>query len=67
MIEKLSSAIISGPTNENNENLTTFSWKDSDSKGLSIDGLPEKYDFLWLLANPDNIKNNNKNDNFIFE
>jgi hypothetical protein len=67
MIEKLSSAIISGPTNENNDNLTTFSWKDSDRKEFSIDGLPEKYDFPWLLANPENIKNNNKNDNFIFK
>ena len=67
MIQKLSSVIISGPTNENNENLPTFRWKDSDKKELSIDGLPEKYDFSWLLANPENIKNNNKNDTFIFE
>lgn len=67
MINELSSAIISGPTNENNENLPTFSWKPSDKKELSIDGLPEKYDFPWLLANPDNLKNPNKNDTFIFE
>jgi len=67
MINRLSSAIISGPTNENNENLTTFRWKAAYKKDFSIDGLPESYDFPWLLANPENIKNNNKNDTFIFE
>lgn len=67
MINKLSSAIISGPTNENNENLTTFKWTAAYRKEFSIDGLPDEYNFSWLLANPENIKNNNKNDSFIFK
>jgi hypothetical protein len=65
MINNLSSAIISGPTNENNPNLTTFSWKQFEDK-YSIDGLPNIYNFEWLLASPSNIRNNNKNDKFEF-
>lgn len=67
MIKNLSSAIISGPTNENNENLKLFSWDDIDEKNkFSIDGLPNTYNFDWLLASPNTLKENTQNDKFEF-
>lgn len=66
LIEELSSLIISGPTNENNENLPTFNWDKVDKSTISITGLPDKYDFKWLLANPKTMKNNEINDIYEF-
>jgi hypothetical protein len=66
LVSDLSSAIISGPTNENNENLSTFSWDNVDRNTVSTIGLPNKYDFKWLLANPKNIRENNDDDNYEF-
>ena len=66
LINDLSSAVIAGPTNENNENLTTFSWDKIDKKTVSILGLPNTYDFKWILANPNTMRNNDINDNFSF-
>jgi len=67
LINNLSTAIIAGPTNENNENLTIFSWDNINKKGISINGLPQTYNFNWILASPGNIINNNKNDIFKFD
>jgi hypothetical protein len=67
LIKDLSSAVIAGPTNENNENLKSFTWDKIDKSSVSIIGLPNTYDFKWILANPKTMRNDEINDNFIFE
>jgi hypothetical protein len=66
LISKMSSAIISGPSTENNPNLPIFEWT-SELKSLKHKGLPEKFDFGWYLASPENIKDNNLQDKFNFK
>jgi hypothetical protein len=66
LINKLSSVIISGPSNEKNPNLPIFSWDGHNSKGIKHDRMPEKFDFNWILASPKNIKNNSIDDTYNF-
>jgi hypothetical protein len=67
LISNLSTLMVSGPTTENNENLKVFKWSDFDDLDIKHTGLPDKYDFKWLLASPDNIKYNKKNDLYEFK
>ena len=66
LMNNLSSAVIAGPTNENNENLTTFTWDKVDKSTVSIIGLPNTYDFKWLLANAKTIRSEDIDDKFEF-
>ena len=65
LASKLTSVIQSGPTTENNENLPVFDWNNFKDRDQRIVGLPQKYDFSWILASPENIKFNRK-DNYEF-
>lgn len=55
---KLKAVAISGPTNENNPNLPTFTWKNVSS--VKHEGLPEKYDFPWVLMSPETLRGESK-------
>ena len=46
---------ISGPTTENNPNLAPFTWKTNDNYGIIHRGVPETYDFKWILTSPNNL------------
>jgi hypothetical protein len=66
LMSKLSSIIISGPTIDNNPNLTVFDWKNQSSK-LKHRGLPDRYEFGWYLASPNHLKNNSLDDKYNFQ
>ena len=63
MHEKTSIA-ISGPTTENNPNLTPFKFDSSDT--CRRNGVPKKFDFPYLIMNAETIKNDSINDKYIF-
>jgi len=65
MVSKISAAIISGPTTDNNPNLPMFEWS-SAKIDVKHKGVPEKFNFGWYLASPDNIEDNTLNDIFNF-
>jgi hypothetical protein len=65
LIKNLTSVIQSGPTIENNENLPVFDWSAWEYLNIVHEGIPEKFNFPWLLENPDIIKDN-KSDKFVF-
>jgi pectate lyase len=67
MIKKLTSLVISGPTTENNTNLKVFKWKDFDNLDIRHVGLPDKYNFNWYTASPQNIKYNKNSDLYEFK
>lgn len=67
MIQKVTSVIVSGPTTENNPNLVPFDWDDYKDLDIRHVGLPQKYNFKWLMASPKNIKENKDNDIYEFE
>jgi hypothetical protein len=66
LINSISSVVISGPTTENNINLKVFNWEDYKDRNIRHEGLPDKYNFKWILASPNNIKNESLNDLYIF-
>jgi hypothetical protein len=65
LISNLTSIIQSGPTLENNENLPIFDWSAWGDLDLAHVGVPDKFNFPWLLENPDIIKSN-KSDKYVF-
>jgi len=67
LVFKMSAVAISGPTTDNNENLTSFDWKNFADKDLRRNGVPEKFDFPYLLVNPKTLCCDNKNDIYVFD
>ena len=65
LLNEMTAIVISGPTTENNKNLPIFNW--SDYSGYSIEGLPKVYNFSWLRASPLTLKDDNLDDNYIFQ
>jgi hypothetical protein len=67
LVNNMSAIAISGPTNENNKNLSSFDWsKSSDHKTLRK-GVPEKFDFPYLLVSPKTLCCDNTNDIYTFK
>jgi len=68
LVFKMTSIAISGPTTENNENLPVFDFKKVDPNNhIKRDGVPERFDFPYILMNPNTICCENKNDIYKFE
>lgn len=57
---------ISGPTNENNENLKTFKWNDYTDSKVEHLGLPEEYNFPYIKMTPNDIDIDNDEDIYTF-
>jgi hypothetical protein len=64
LVQELAAVAISGPTNENNENLKTFNWKDAKNSSIAKKGVPDEWDFPYLLMKPQTICCDNKNDEY---
>lgn len=58
MLNKLEAIAISGPTYDNNPNLSPFSWNQNTS-GIIHRGNAETYNFPWILTSPNNLCCNN--------
>ncbi len=67
MVEELKSLIISGPTTENNPNLKPFKWGNFKSMDIKHEGMPEEYNFKWLLASPQMLKEGKKDNSDEFD
>jgi hypothetical protein len=63
--QKLSSIAVSGPTNENNKYLLPFQW-DKNNKNYKKIGVPNKFDFPYILMSPKTICCDNVNDIYSF-
>ena len=46
---------ISGPSYENNPYLIPFSWKNNEKYDIIHRGVPDTYDFPWILTSPHNL------------
>jgi len=66
MVKEISAIAVAGPTFENNPNLKPFEWPDEGVEKISRDGVPQKFDFPYILMSPRNICCDNKNDVFKF-
>jgi len=65
---KMTSVAISGPTTENNHNLSVFDWKIADPNHyIKREGVPERFDFPYILMNPKTICCDNNNDIYKFK
>lgn len=65
---KMTAIAISGPTTNQNNNLSVFDWKQIKSSSPIIrEGVPERFDFPYLLTNPHTICCDNKNDIYHFD
>ncbi len=68
LVFKMSAVAISGPTTDNNENLPVFNWKTADPKNLFKKvGVPEKFDFPYILISPKTLCCDNQNDIYVFD
>lgn len=63
-MEKKTSIAISGPTTENNPNLTIYKFGNDLHKRS---GVPEEFNFPYLKMNAKTIKDDSINDSFSFE
>ena len=64
MINKMNYIAHNGPTTENNDNLTPFTWVNYNGSRVSHIGVPEKLDFEYLLIdelNSSKVLNNELN------
>lgn len=63
----MSAIAISGPTTENNEKLNVFEWKKADPHNyVKREGLPEKYQYPYILVNPKTLCTNDESDIYEF-
>jgi len=68
LVSKMTSIAISGPTTENNENLPVFDFTKIDPlKRILRDGVPEKFNFPYVLMNPKTICCDSVNDLYKFD
>lgn len=65
LVKQLTAIAICGPTNENNPNLTTFEWPEGIE--MKHKGVPQRFDFPYILMSPNNICCDNINDVYQFE
>ena len=63
--QSLTSIAVSGPTNENNENLTTFDW--GGQNDIKRVGVPQKFNFPYILMSPKTLCCDNKNDIYSYK
>jgi hypothetical protein len=56
-VKELVSVAISGPTTENNKNLTPFSWSKSGDTRTSRVGVPDVYNFPYIKMSPKTLEN----------
>lgn len=66
LVKDLTAVAISGPTNENNPNLTIFEWAQV-KQSIKRDGVPEKYNFPYIIMNPNTLCCDNQNDIYSFK
>lgn len=68
LVLKMTAIAISGPTTENNENLPVFDFNKVDShKRIKREGVPEKFDFPYVLMSPKTICCDSQNDLYNFD
>lgn len=68
LVFKMSAVAISGPTTDNNPNLPVFEWKTADPQHLlKRVGVPEKFDFPYILVNPKTLASGNVDDVYVFD
>jgi hypothetical protein len=68
LVFKMSAIAISGPTTDNNDKLRVFDWKVADPKNLiQRTGVPEKFNFPYILVSPQTLCCDNKNDIYDFD
>ena len=61
LAKKLTCIAISGPTNDNNENLPPFEWSKTTTKEQRK-GVPEKFNFPYVIMSPKTLCCDNEND-----
>jgi hypothetical protein len=64
MVKEISAIAISGPTFENNPNLKPFEWSANEENQITRGGVPQKFDFPYILMSPKSICCDNTNDVF---
>jgi hypothetical protein len=67
LAKDLAAIAISGPTNENNHNLSTFDWTLSGDSQTSRVGVPLKFNFPYVLMSPKTLCCDNQSDIFSFQ
>lgn len=66
LIKQLSAIVVSGPSNENNPNLKTFDWKDVKTREQH-NGVPQRFDFPFVLMSPKTIEQDSPHDIMTFK
>ena len=66
MTMKMTAVAISGPTTDNNSNLPVFNWSSQDPDIKRV-GVPESFNFPYILVSPKTICCENESDVFKFE
>lgn len=67
LVFKMTAIAVSGPTTENNQNLPVFDFNKVDSrKRISRDGVPEKFEFPYVLMSPKTICCDSESDLYNF-
>ena len=66
LVKQISAVAISGPTSENNPNLYTFEWPKILVEPRR-EGVPDSFNFPYLLMSPNNICCDNINDVYLFK
>ncbi len=64
LMDKKTSIAISGPTTENNPNLIPFKFTD---RTYRRNGLPEEFNFPYLIMNAETLKDDSINDKYVFQ
>ena len=68
LVLKMTAIAISGPTTENNKNLPVFDFNKVDNhKRIKREGVPQKFDFPYVLMSPKTICCDSQNDLYNFD
>jgi hypothetical protein len=67
MAHELTAIAISGPSNENNPNLKTFDWNESNDHKTVREGVPNKFNFPYIKMSPKTICCDNVKDVYTFK
>lgn len=64
---KMSAIAQSGPTTNENRNLPVFKWITNEHLGIKRIGVPESFDFPFILMSPATLSTDSKNDIYYFK